>query len=54
VRKEDLDCICCNLLECPIQHQCMTGLSVNEVMRAFERLISKNRIKVTNANTQAS
>lgn len=35
VIKEDLDCIICNHLECPIQHQCMRELPVNKVLESL-------------------
>jgi len=50
VRNEKLDCLCCNLLNCPIQHRCMTELPVEQVVKAMERLMQKNRIEVLHAN----
>jgi ADP-heptose:LPS heptosyltransferase len=44
VRNEGLDCLVCNLLECPIQHQCMTELSVARVVEAFEGMLRKNNL----------
>jgi lipopolysaccharide heptosyltransferase II len=44
VRHEDLDCIGCNLLECPKQHQCFIDLPITKVMQKIESLIIKNKI----------
>jgi ADP-heptose:LPS heptosyltransferase len=44
VRNEGLSCLVCNLLQCPIQHQCMTELPVEKVMDAFQLLGEKNGI----------
>ncbi len=38
VIKEDLHCIICNKLECPYNHECMTQLSVDEVLRKVANL----------------
>ncbi len=46
IRNENLVCLGCNLLDCPIEHQCMTELPVEKVMSAFERLLQKNGIAV--------
>ncbi|HLX11411.1 MAG TPA: glycosyltransferase family 9 protein, partial [Bacteroidota bacterium] len=46
VRNEGLECLVCNLLECPIQHQCMRDLPVKRVMEVFERLVRKNGLLV--------
>jgi ADP-heptose:LPS heptosyltransferase len=43
VRNERLDCLVCNLLHCPIQHQCMRELPVDAVTRAFREMIDKAR-----------
>lgn len=42
VRHEELDCLVCNLTECPIGNICMTDLSVHSVYDAFLRLVTKN------------
>ena len=44
VRNEELDCIECNLLECPRKHECFTELPVNDVLKKFESLIRKNSL----------
>ncbi len=38
VRREGLDCLGCNLTECPIGNICMTDLTVETVARAFQGL----------------
>lgn len=43
VRHEKLDCLACNLTECPIGNICMKDLPVSTVMDSFERLVEKNR-----------
>lgn len=43
VRKEDLNCIACNLTKCSIGNVCMRDLSVEEVYDAFIRLVEKNK-----------
>ncbi len=42
VRHEALDCLGCNLTECPIGNVCMTELSVDIVFNAFEKLVMNN------------
>lgn len=42
VRKEELDCLKCNLTACPIGNICMTDLSVSTVYDAFQQLIENN------------
>ncbi|MBI2427759.1 MAG: glycosyltransferase family 9 protein [Ignavibacteriales bacterium] len=42
VRHEELDCLECNLTECPIGNVCMTELSVDIVYDAFLKLVDKN------------
>ena len=44
VRYEELDCIECNLLECPRNHECFTQLPLENVMAKFEKLVSKNSL----------
>ena len=51
VRNEQLVCIGCNLLDCPIEHQCMNELSVEKVIAAFDRLLKKNNIEMQNTVT---
>ena len=38
VRNEEVDCLECNLLDCPIGHPCMTDLTPERVFSAFERM----------------
>ncbi len=42
VRKEDLNCIACNLTKCKIGNLCMKELSVETVFDAFTKLVIKN------------
>ncbi len=42
VRNESLDCLECNLTECPIGNVCMKDLSVDVVFNAFQHLVKKN------------
>lgn len=44
--KEDLDCLYCNLLECPIGNICMTELSKQAVLDRLNQLLSINNIKI--------
>ena len=45
VVREDLDCLYCNLLECPIGNLCMVELSKDSIMEKFNKLIAINNIK---------
>ena len=42
LRREELECIGCNLLECDRNHECFLGLSADVVADRFESLIKKN------------
>ena len=44
IRLEDLDCIGCNLLNCPKRHECFMNLPVEKVIEKVKLLISKNNI----------
>ena len=44
VRKEELECIACNLTKCPIGNICMEELSVETVFKAVLKLAEKNKI----------
>ncbi len=44
IRLEELDCIGCNLLECPKNHECFKNLPVDNVITKIDRLIEKNNI----------
>ncbi len=46
VRKEELDCLGCNLTACPIGHPCMLDLPVSDVLTAVEALIKKNNLRL--------
>lgn len=41
VRKEELDCLACNLTTCPIGNVCMTELSADVVFEAFKKLVDE-------------
>jgi ADP-heptose:LPS heptosyltransferase len=43
--KEGLDCLYCNLLECPIGNLCMVELSKDAIMEKFNKLVAINSIK---------
>ncbi|MCB0721607.1 MAG: glycosyltransferase family 9 protein [Ignavibacteriae bacterium] len=45
VVKEDLDCLYCNLLECPIGNLCMVELAKDSLIAKFNELIAINNIK---------
>ncbi len=44
--KEDLPCLYCNLLECPIGNICMTELSKDKIIDSVKTLIQKNNIQL--------
>jgi ADP-heptose:LPS heptosyltransferase len=48
---EDLDCIFCNLLECPIGSICLTDLPKSKIMISFEKLLAKNNIMLERKET---
>ncbi len=43
---EKLDCLYCNLLDCPIGNICMTELSKEKIIDKVKELIEKNKIDV--------
>lgn len=45
IRREELDCLACNLTRCPIGNVCMTDLSVETVFNAFLTMKENNRKK---------
>lgn len=45
IHKDDLDCIICNLLECPKNHECFLELDNNDILGKVELLLNKNNIK---------
>jgi ADP-heptose:LPS heptosyltransferase len=47
VRLDQLECIECNLLECPRNHECFRDLPVEKVIDKVKMLIYKNRIRLT-------
>lgn len=44
VNLDELDCIICNLLECPRNHECFKDLPVKRVLDKVDLLIKKNNI----------
>lgn len=44
VRYDELDCIQCNLLVCPKQHQCFIDLPTSRILGKIDNIIIKNRI----------
>ncbi|MDP4172995.1 MAG: glycosyltransferase family 9 protein [Bacteroidota bacterium] len=46
LRLDDLDCIGCNLLDCPKEHECFKNLPVDSVLGKIESLIKKNKIVI--------
>ena len=43
-RNESLDCIECNLLDCPKNHECFRELSLADVMSKFDNMLKKNNL----------
>lgn len=46
VVKEDLNCLYCNLLECPIGNLCMTQLSKDKIIAKVRELIEINQLQI--------
>ncbi len=44
IRFDELDCINCNLLKCPKQHECFLLLPIDKVMAKISLLIEKNNL----------
>lgn len=44
IRHEKLDCIECNLLDCPKKHECFLELPIESIMNKFEILLRKNNL----------
>lgn len=40
----ELDCIICNLLECPRNHECFLNLSNEKIMTKIDSLVTKNKL----------
>lgn len=45
INLDELDCIICNLLECPREHECFRDLPINRVLEKVDKLIQKNNIQ---------
>jgi len=46
VEHTELECLHCNLTQCPIGNICMTELPKDLIVKKFEELISKNKINI--------
>lgn len=47
VRLEDLECINCDLTECPKNQECFNNMPAELVLNKFEMLLAKNNIKLS-------
>jgi ADP-heptose:LPS heptosyltransferase len=45
IRNVSLDCIECNLLDCPRNHECFRDLSIDEVLDKVQILLLKNNLE---------
>ncbi len=52
IRNEKLDCLCCNLTECPIGNPCMLDLSVDEVYGRIRGFIERIQSEVYHRHAQ--
>lgn len=43
---DKLDCIMCNLLDCPKNHECFRNIPVDLVLEKIDNLINKNKIEI--------
>lgn len=48
INLSELDCIMCNLLECPKNQECFKDLPINRIMEKVDKLINKNKLLVRN------
>ncbi len=46
LRVEGLDCLECNLLDCPKNHECFMDIKIERVIEKVDSLILKNKIKL--------
>lgn len=44
INLSELDCIMCNLLECPKNQECFKDLPINRIMEKVDKLITKNKL----------
>lgn len=44
INLSELDCIMCNLLECPRNHECFKDLPINRILEKIDKLILKNKL----------
>jgi len=54
VVRQPVDCAPCMLRECPIDHRCMTGVSVDQVYKAAAKLVTGVRGKVEGIGESSS
>ncbi len=47
IRLDELECIGCNLLDCPKHHECFLNLPVERVLSKIDLLIQKNNLLLT-------
>ena len=47
IRLDELECIECNLLECPRNHECFKNIPLQLVIDKITNLINKNKLRVT-------
>lgn len=47
VRLDELDCIECNLISCPRNHECFRDLPIGKIINKVESLLVKNKIMVS-------
>lgn len=48
INLSELDCIMCNLLECPRNHECFKDLPISRIMEKVDKLIVKNNLLIKN------
>lgn len=46
VRLEELECIGCNLLDCPRNHECFLQLPIERVIQKIQNIVTINQIKI--------
>jgi len=51
IQLENLECINCNLLDCPLNHECFKNISTELVIVKIESLIKMNNLQTTLNNT---
>jgi len=51
IQLEDLKCINCNLLDCPLNHECFKNIPAELIIDKTESLIKKNNLQLTITDT---